>query len=93
MPDEEQAKPAGDLPVEALLCKAAGSLAAAQALRPEEAKPCWYLHRVWRQLAQHQQADHWLRETHDAALFSALTPAEQRSLQIAGQTNNFSIRR
>jgi tetratricopeptide (TPR) repeat protein len=82
-------EPAGDLPVEALLCRAAGSLSAAHELRPEEARPCWYLHRIWQQLAQQHQAQHWLNETQNAATFSTLTPSEQRSLQIAYRSNDF----
>ena len=75
--------PAGELPVEALLCRAAGCLAAAHALRPEEARPCWYLHVVWRQLGQTQPSQRWLSEAHAAAPFSSLTPAEQHSLALA----------
>ena len=85
-------EPAGDLPVEALLCKAAGSLVAAHALSPEEARPCWYLYRIWRQQAQQHQAGRWLRAAQDAALFTALTPAELRSLQIASQAGDLKIR-
>ena len=77
--------PDGDLPVEALLCKAAGCLAAAHALRPDEARPCWYLHGVWRRLGQPQAAQHWLRQAQAAAPFSALTPIEQCGLVLAGQ--------
>jgi tetratricopeptide (TPR) repeat protein len=75
--------PTGELPVEALLCKAAGCLASAHSLRPGEARPCWYLHDVWRQLAQQQQAQHWLRAAQAAAPHSHLSPAEQRSLLLA----------
>src|SRR5207249_1734585 len=35
---------------EGLLCKAAGELSLAQGLRPDEARPAWYLHAIWRNL-------------------------------------------
>jgi tetratricopeptide (TPR) repeat protein len=82
-------EPAGELPVEALLCRATGSLSAAHALRPEESRPCWYLYRVWRQLAQQHQTQHWLNEAQSAAPYSTLTVSEQRSLQIACRTSDF----
>ena len=77
--------PSGDLPVEALLCRAAGFLAGAHALRPNEARPCWYLHVVWRQLGQLQSAERWCNETLAAASFSYLAPAEQRGLMLANR--------
>ena len=76
--------PEGDVPVEGLLCKAAASLMRAHALRRDEARPCWYLHEVWRQLAQPQQADRWLKQADHAALFTGLTPWEQQQLVLAG---------
>lgn len=75
---------ADGLPVpESLLCKAAGELAHARLLGPGESQPCWYLYEVWRRLGQHQQAQRWLRQAAQAAPFSPLTPAEQRSLILA----------
>ena len=68
---------------EALLCKAAGELATASKLRSGEARPCWYLHAVWRQLAQPSQADRWLQEARRTSPWSHLTPCEQRQLQLA----------
>lgn len=76
--------PAGDLPVEGLLCRAAGQLATAAALCPGEARPCWYLHAVWRQLGQSPQARRWLDEALRLAPFSYLTPGERRSLALRG---------
>jgi tetratricopeptide (TPR) repeat protein len=76
-------EPEGDLPVEGLLCKAAGELSMARALRPGEARPCWYLYAVWTRLAQQQPARRCLREAGAAAAFTYLTPAEQRSLELA----------
>jgi hypothetical protein len=75
--------PGGDQDREGLLCKAAAELALARLEQPDEARPCWYLHEVWSQLAQRQPADRWLREADTAAPFSSLTPAEQRGLQLA----------
>ncbi len=75
--------PTGDLPAEGLLCKAAAELNEAHELRPAEARPCWYLHAVWRQMAQSQPASRWLRQAHDAAPFTYLTPVERRSLHLA----------
>ncbi len=78
-----RADPHGELSVEALLCKAAGELALARRQRPEEARPCWYLHSVWSRLGQRQPALRWLRTAQAAAPFAYLTPAEQRLLQLA----------
>lgn len=69
--------------VEALLCKAAAELKQAQALRPDEAQPCWYLHVAWRQLGQHEPARRWLAAAQQHAADSELTPAEQRDLLLA----------
>ncbi len=79
--------PQGALPAEGLLCKAATELTQAHDLAPDEARPCWYLYAVWQRLAQPQTAGRWLREAQAAALFSTLTPAEQRGLVLAGQTD------
>jgi tetratricopeptide (TPR) repeat protein len=70
---------------EALLCKAAAELGLARLRRPAEARPCWYLHVVWSQLAQHHPAARWLRAAEAAAPFSYLTPAEARGLRHACQ--------
>jgi hypothetical protein len=77
------ADPDGSLSTESLLCKAAGELAQARARRPQEARPCLYLYAAWRQLAQQQLAQRWLREACRAAPFSYLTPAEHARLQLA----------
>jgi tetratricopeptide (TPR) repeat protein len=78
-------EPEGDLPTEGLLCKAAGELSVAHTLRPGDARPCWYLYAVWSRLGQQQPARRCLHEAEAAAPFSYLTPAEQRSLQLAAR--------
>jgi hypothetical protein len=75
--------PHGQLPVEGLLCRAAGELGQARALRPEEAQPCWYLHLTWSALGQQGPATRWLQRAMAAAPFTSLTPSEQRGLQWA----------
>jgi tetratricopeptide (TPR) repeat protein len=69
---------------EGLWCKAAAELSQAHALRPQEARPCWYLYSVWRCLAQTHLAQCCLRDAQEAAPFSLLTPAEHRGLHLAG---------
>ena len=78
---------------ESLLCQAAGELILALRLRPDEARPCWYLFAVWSQLAQRQPAARWLRAAEDAAPFSYLTPAERRALEIAERDRDAEARR
>ncbi|HEY7314214.1 MAG TPA: tetratricopeptide repeat protein [Gemmataceae bacterium] len=68
---------------EGLLCQAAGELVQARRERPDEARPCWYLHEVWSRLGQRQPALRWLRAAEEAAPFSYLTPVEQRNLHLA----------
>jgi tetratricopeptide (TPR) repeat protein len=75
--------PEGELSTEALLCKAAAELANARLLRPSEARPCWYLHVAWRELAQPRQATRWLERAGERATCCYLSPAEQRALQFA----------
>jgi len=75
--------PQGDLPVEALLFRAAGCLAVAHELRPQEPRPSLYLHDIWRQLGQTALATRWLNEAQAASGFSTLTPVEHRRLAIA----------
>ncbi len=72
--------PAG---AEALLCKAAGELTLAARERPAEARPHWYLHLVWAQLAQSQPAMRHLRLAADLAAHADLSPAERRALSLA----------
>ncbi|HEY7157203.1 MAG TPA: tetratricopeptide repeat protein [Gemmataceae bacterium] len=68
---------------EGLLCQSASELMQARRERPDEARPCWYLHEVWSCLGQKQPATRWLRAAENAAAFSYLTPAEQRGLHLA----------
>lgn len=72
-----------ELSSEGLLCQSASEFVLARRARPDEARPCWYLHEVWSQLAQCQPATRWLRAADEAAPFSYLTPSEQRQLHLA----------
>jgi tetratricopeptide (TPR) repeat protein len=74
--------PGGELSTESLLCKAAAELARARAMRPWEARPFWYLHTTWRQLAQHQPARQCLGEALRRAPSADLTPAERGDLLL-----------
>ena len=79
----------GDAPsIEGLLCKATAELKRAQALRPDEAQPCWYLHLAWRQLGQHEPARRWLAAARCCSAGSELTPIEQRDLLLACARND-----
>jgi hypothetical protein len=72
-----------EMPVEGLLCKAAAELTLAYDERPHEAQVTWYLYQVWSRLGQRHAALVRLREAHDAAPFSYLSPAESRKLSMA----------
>jgi hypothetical protein len=74
----------GKLSAEGLFCQAAGELALARLDRPEEARPCWYLHEVWTRLNQSGPAIKNLRTAMAAAPFCSLTPVERRDLHLAG---------
>jgi tetratricopeptide (TPR) repeat protein len=74
---------AGD--VERLMCKAAAALKEAQIARPDDARPAWYLYRVWSHLDQPRPADRALRQAVANAPFSQLTPSETRELALAGR--------
>jgi hypothetical protein len=76
---------AEEMAAESLYCRALGELALARALQPSEARPAWYLFRVWRQLAQAHPARRALLLAQANAPFSSLTPAEQRGLELAGR--------
>jgi tetratricopeptide (TPR) repeat protein len=78
-----QACDEGPLTHEGLLFKAAGELGAARLERPDEARPCWYLHLVWKELGQQQPANRWLHAAAEAAPFTSLTPHEKCSLEQA----------
>jgi len=73
----------GDCSREGLLFKSLSELMEAHVLRPEEARPCWYLSVVWSKLEQSAPATRWRRLAQAAAPFTYLTPAEQRNLQLA----------
>jgi hypothetical protein len=68
---------------EGLLCRSAAELALAHQERPDEARPRWYLYRVWAQLDRRDVALRYLAEADSAAPFTYLTPAEGRDLQLA----------
>ena len=72
-----------EMPVESLLCKAAAELKQAHDERPQEAQASWYLYQVWSKLGQRHPALANLREAHDAAPFSYLSPVESRRLSMA----------
>jgi tetratricopeptide (TPR) repeat protein len=78
---------------EELFCKAAAELALARLRRPGEARPCWYLHGVWTQLAQRQAAVKWLRAARANARPGALTPAETRELHLAAAELRLEMQR
>jgi hypothetical protein len=71
---------------ERLLCKATAALKDALELRPAEARPAWYLYRVWKQLDQPRPAERALAQAKASAPFSLLTPLEERELAMAGQS-------
>jgi hypothetical protein len=73
----------GRLSAEALLIQSAGELTKAHGLRPDEARPCWYLYRVWAGLGQPAPARRWLRRARAAAELLALTPAEREALALS----------
>jgi tetratricopeptide (TPR) repeat protein len=75
--------PEGELPAEALLCQSAAELTLAHLQRPDQARPCWYLYEVWKQLGQSQPALCRLRQAEKAAPFSYLTAVEGRDLELA----------
>jgi predicted Zn-dependent protease len=72
-----------ELCTEGLLCKAAEELKQAHEQRPAEAQPSWYLYLVWSRLAQRQPALRSLQQADAAAVFSYLTTAERRALQMS----------
>lgn len=82
---EELQDGSDELSSEGLLCQSASEFVQARRARPDEARPCWYLHEVWSQLALCQPAGRWLRAAVDTAWFSDLTPAEQRRLHYASR--------
>jgi tetratricopeptide (TPR) repeat protein len=77
----ELPEPDGELAVESLLFRAVDELRAALDERPDEARPCWYLHKAWSRLVQQHPATRWLHAAEDAAPLSFLTAAERRELQ------------
>lgn len=78
-------EPDGDLSTEGLLFQAAAELALARRKQPGEARPSWYLYRIWLELGQRPLAIHSLREAEMLSPFTPLVPAEQRALHLAWQ--------
>jgi tetratricopeptide (TPR) repeat protein len=78
---------------EELLCKAAAELTLARLRDPRQARPCWYLHGVWTQLAQRQPAVKWLRAAEQSAGWSDLTPTEQRDLHLTSSVRHLERER
>lgn len=67
---------------EATLCRAARALRDAADAAPADARPQWYLARVWTALGQPQAATVALRAARERAPESLLTPAERRALLL-----------
>jgi tetratricopeptide (TPR) repeat protein len=63
-----------------MLIRSANELREAQTLRPDQARPAWYLHRAWLALDQSRPAEKSLRKAKSASAFSFLTPRESREL-------------
>ncbi len=72
-----------ELSVEGLLCRAAGELTVARGHQPGQARPCWYLYKVWSALGQSRPAARWLQRARAAAPFTVLPPAARRGLELA----------
>lgn len=75
---------------ESLYCKAAGELAVAERECPDDARPKWYLHRVWSALDQPLRARISLDAAGRLAAFSDLTPAERADLSLAVSSESAS---
>ena len=71
-----------DIDAESVLCKAIFELAAAHAATPDDARPCWYLHLVYRRLGKEQPAKRWLNECVRLAPKSHLTACERHGLDL-----------
>jgi tetratricopeptide (TPR) repeat protein len=78
---------------EELLCKAAAELTLSWLNRPEEARPAWYLHRVWVALAQRHPAQRWLNTALRRAAPGTLTPAEMNALHVAAVPSGAALKR
>lgn len=80
----ERNDPADDSP-ESLLCQATVHLTRARQARPDSARACWYLHRVWAKLGQGAAAQKWLAEAAKAAALPGhdLTATEAHDLALA----------
>jgi hypothetical protein len=81
--DELGSKQADPAERQRLLIRSANELKLALELRTDEARPAWYLHRVWADLDQPRAAEKMLRKARSASAFTTLTPKEQSELQLA----------
>jgi tetratricopeptide (TPR) repeat protein len=77
--------------VERLMCKAAAALGEAHAKRPDDARPAWYLYRVWTHLEQPRPAAKALKQAVAAAPFSFLTTTESRELAMLVARDQWSV--
>jgi tetratricopeptide (TPR) repeat protein len=66
-----------------LLEKAQSELTQAIEIRPDDAKPCWYLSGVYREQGQIASADRFVRQAGQLASQSRLTQQERRGLELA----------
>ena len=53
-----------------------------RAARPDEARPAWYLHRVWSVLSQRHPSERWLNAARRLATPGTLTPAEMAAHKV-----------
>jgi thioredoxin-like negative regulator of GroEL len=66
-----------------LLDEALKALNKAHEMRPDEARPCWYIHRVYLAMNQMEQAEEFLKLTDQRAANTRLTPLERHALDLA----------
>jgi tetratricopeptide (TPR) repeat protein len=69
-----------DATTQRLVCRSIRELEMARKIRPDDARPHWYLHLAWSRLGQSQPALTHLARARDSAPFSNLTSAEFSAL-------------
>jgi hypothetical protein len=74
-----------------LLVKAIRELDEAKQLRPNEARPYWYLYESWTMLDQPRPAGKALQEAQANCFFSKLTPKELQELRVACMLRETSV--
>ncbi len=77
----------GDPKPQSLLVNAVAELTQAAELKPDAARPRWYLSETYSQLSQQLPARRNLRRAHDLAELSDLTPGEQQALTLEWNSN------